>query len=333
MNGTTITIGPAALRDLIADQVILNQPNAASGSLFHATRIARGVVEALGERQHLPSRPDERPVSVATTDIHDHIIRQVTRYEPHVLMRTSRFQAENIARNVLAALRARTDASTVSNATSNTEPLEIALEAAIGKFAPSLADDVRREIASEAVRKAISSVTAELRHAYTHLAAGRVVDQKSLADGLLAPQIRRLEKLYSESPGTCSRTTVRVMTSRKDLEARLDEKRQHLAEIERDIEDTARHNEEVTSLGLYDGIRSDAGSQMAAGMIQSEINQLEAELASAPIEGSDEDDAERAWMAFSDGFDHESSEWLDMGADETFKAGYAAGRASRQGRN
>lgn len=49
----------------------------------------------------------------------------------------------------------------------------------------------------EEVRREISAITAELRHAYSHLAVGRVVDQRSLANGLLAPQIRRLEALYS----------------------------------------------------------------------------------------------------------------------------------------
>jgi len=47
---------------------------------------------------------------------------------------------------------------------------------------------------------------------------------------------------------------------------------------------------------------------------------------------SGEDEAERAWMKFSDGFNHESAEWLDMGADASFKAGYAAGRATGSGR-
>lgn len=35
---------------------------------------------------------------------------------------------------------------------------------------------------------------ARLRHAYEHLAAGRVVNQKEFADGLIAPVIRRMEE-------------------------------------------------------------------------------------------------------------------------------------------
>lgn len=36
---------------------------------------------------------------------------------------------------------------------------------------------------------------AQLRHAYTHLKAGKVTEQKMFADGLLSPQIARLERL------------------------------------------------------------------------------------------------------------------------------------------
>jgi hypothetical protein len=35
---------------------------------------------------------------------------------------------------------------------------------------------------------------AQLRHAYAQLAAGRVVDQKQFADGLIAPVIRHMEE-------------------------------------------------------------------------------------------------------------------------------------------
>lgn len=35
---------------------------------------------------------------------------------------------------------------------------------------------------------------ARLRHAYEHLAAGRVVNQREFADGLIAPVIRRMEE-------------------------------------------------------------------------------------------------------------------------------------------
>ena len=38
---------------------------------------------------------------------------------------------------------------------------------------------------------------AGLRHAYANLVAGAVRDQKSFADGLIAPQIRRIEKLIN----------------------------------------------------------------------------------------------------------------------------------------
>jgi hypothetical protein len=45
--------------------------------------------------------------------------------------------------------------------------------------------------------KIITGVLAQLRHAYAQLAAGAVHDQKRFADGLIAPQIRRLEELVS----------------------------------------------------------------------------------------------------------------------------------------
>lgn len=35
---------------------------------------------------------------------------------------------------------------------------------------------------------------AQLRHAYSHLAAERVINQREFADGLIAPVIRFLEK-------------------------------------------------------------------------------------------------------------------------------------------
>jgi len=47
----------------------------------------------------------------------------------------------------------------------------------------------------EYVRMTLAGVTAELRHAYSHLASGSVVDQRGLAEGLLSPQIKRLEAL------------------------------------------------------------------------------------------------------------------------------------------
>lgn len=36
---------------------------------------------------------------------------------------------------------------------------------------------------------------AQLRHAYEHLCAGRVLKQRELAEGLIGPAIRYLEKL------------------------------------------------------------------------------------------------------------------------------------------
>ncbi len=41
---------------------------------------------------------------------------------------------------------------------------------------------------------------AQLRHAYAHLAAGRVVNQKEFADGLLSPAIKELEMYLATLP-------------------------------------------------------------------------------------------------------------------------------------
>lgn len=41
-------------------------------------------------------------------------------------------------------------------------------------------------------------IIAQLRHAYTQLKAGTVVKQEQFAEGLIAPQIRRLEKLAND---------------------------------------------------------------------------------------------------------------------------------------
>ena len=41
-------------------------------------------------------------------------------------------------------------------------------------------------------------IIAQLRHAYAQLKAGTVTRQEMFADGLLAPQIRRLEKLAND---------------------------------------------------------------------------------------------------------------------------------------
>jgi hypothetical protein len=43
--------------------------------------------------------------------------------------------------------------------------------------------------------KRLAAEIAQLRHAYMHLAAGRVTKQKMFADGLIAPAIRFLERM------------------------------------------------------------------------------------------------------------------------------------------
>ncbi len=48
-------------------------------------------------------------------------------------------------------------------------------------------------------RAELVGIVAQLRHAYAHLVNGRVVDLHAFAEGLLAPQIRRLERL-AEGP-------------------------------------------------------------------------------------------------------------------------------------
>lgn len=61
--------------------------------------------------------------------------------------------------------------------------------------------DVRQEQARfrRLIRNKRNAETAlaQLRHAYMQLAAGTVKDQKQFADGLIAPQIRALEKILS----------------------------------------------------------------------------------------------------------------------------------------
>lgn len=47
--------------------------------------------------------------------------------------------------------------------------------------------------------EALPACVAQLRHAYTHLAKGGVTTQAAFAEGLIAPEIRRLEKLLSET--------------------------------------------------------------------------------------------------------------------------------------
>lgn len=47
----------------------------------------------------------------------------------------------------------------------------------------------------EYMAQELSFVIAQLRHAYMQLKAGKVVKQEMFADGLIAPQIKRLEEL------------------------------------------------------------------------------------------------------------------------------------------
>jgi hypothetical protein len=51
-------------------------------------------------------------------------------------------------------------------------------------------------------RSPLSFPIAQLRHAYSQLAAGGVVDQRQLAEGLLAPVIRELEGLSLSTPNS-----------------------------------------------------------------------------------------------------------------------------------
>ncbi len=47
----------------------------------------------------------------------------------------------------------------------------------------------------EVERVELERIAAELRHAYSHLVNGRVTDLSAFAEGLVAPQIRRIENL------------------------------------------------------------------------------------------------------------------------------------------
>jgi hypothetical protein len=51
------------------------------------------------------------------------------------------------------------------------------------------------KISKEQVIDILRSVTGQLRHAYMHLNNVSVIDQKSFADGLISPQIKKLEDL------------------------------------------------------------------------------------------------------------------------------------------
>jgi hypothetical protein len=48
---------------------------------------------------------------------------------------------------------------------------------------------------SLAIVAELTGVVAQLRHAYMQLASGAVRDQQEFADGLIAPQIRCVEKI------------------------------------------------------------------------------------------------------------------------------------------
>jgi hypothetical protein len=51
------------------------------------------------------------------------------------------------------------------------------------------------------LREGMTRTAAEMRHAYRQLAAGEVVNQRKFAEGLLAPQIARLERLVLPKGG------------------------------------------------------------------------------------------------------------------------------------
>lgn len=53
-------------------------------------------------------------------------------------------------------------------------------------------------------QRRLDGVIAQLRHAYMQLAAGTVRNQKQFADGLIAPQIRELERFVGHS--SCPKT-------------------------------------------------------------------------------------------------------------------------------
>jgi hypothetical protein len=64
----------------------------------------------------------------------------------------------------------------------------------IGKTDPGPGDQFHIKPSVEFARE-LTFAVASLRHAYIQLAANRVVDQQSFADGLIAPQIVRIEKV------------------------------------------------------------------------------------------------------------------------------------------
>jgi hypothetical protein len=70
-----------------------------------------------------------------------------------------------------------------------------------------------RKVAEAALKPTLEGelelIIANLRHAYAQLAAGtvRLQNQKEFADGLIAPQIRKLEKMVNEGNDPCTATT------------------------------------------------------------------------------------------------------------------------------
>jgi len=59
-------------------------------------------------------------------------------------------------------------------------------------------DEAQLQLA--ALRVALEQVTAQLRHAYSQLVTGCVQNSLIFADGLIAPQIRKLESLLTAPP-------------------------------------------------------------------------------------------------------------------------------------
>lgn len=61
--------------------------------------------------------------------------------------------------------------------------------------------------AHEETRAALARVSDDLRHAYLNLVAGRVIigGMREFADGLIAPQIRKLEKLSASDVAPTSK--------------------------------------------------------------------------------------------------------------------------------
>lgn len=61
--------------------------------------------------------------------------------------------------------------------------------------APAPPGDNFRIKPSAVFTRDLSLAVAQLRHAYAQLSAGAVVDQKEFADGLISPQITRIENV------------------------------------------------------------------------------------------------------------------------------------------